>query len=758
METPRFPKRPGDGPIDIKQVTRAAGSATIVVEATGDHGLNLSGHGRVRIAGVSGFATANGDWRVGSFTEPMAVGASTTKFTLVDRFSGVQGDGTSGNGDAGQQVGTGGKLQRWDDTNGNGQTSNVALVVDPTSSDIVYLAGDHDSDYAEDKDGRPPGQGQAANIVRGNATVTGDDLGQIPTKQWTFITGTGTSSSTTPHGDVRDMAFNAKNELILSSDGGIFLHPSPRGIADWVNLNGDMNGLETHDVAFDPLAKVLIASTQDNGVPEQPAPGVTGPWTVPQLPGGTNSLNGDGGDVQAAVETSDPTKSIRIVSGQQFSSVMIREFQKVGTQVTQISGPTYLPLKVASSDGGAPKTIREVDSFQFITPFLLNARNTNRLIIAGGANVWESTDLGQTVAIVPGGPGSGLGFAYGNPSNEDALWVAAEAAASTFVRAGAPLKQVPGFQGTAWAVVMTPTNPASAYVTSDQHVYFMPDATATDGGVAWTDVTGDLSTVGNGEGPGELRALVYVQSQTTGDRIVVAAANATTASGPETGVPGVFMMAVANPGVWTRIGSNLPNASAYDLVYDAPNDRLYVATAGSGVWSVSGIRQLDRAPIARCRPVPVNADGTCHATVAASAVDNGSADPDGGGVTLSLAPAGPFGPGATPVTLTVTDSQGASATCQTTVTVTDRTLPVIGTAANVTRTLCDPDGAPLTLTPPAASDNCGSPTVTGTVIASSDPRFPVPTSFTGTVTLGAGTFTVRWTARTERTAALPRRR
>src|SRR5207249_4551156 len=125
---------------------------------------------------------------------------------------------------------------------------------------------------------------------------------------------------------------------------------------------------------------------------------------------------------------------------------------------------------------------------------------------------------------------------------EDALWVASRNSGVYFrASAGAALTQVSGFpESTAWAVVMTPANPASAYVTSTQHVYFTSNATGTDAGVAWTDVTGDLASIGNGDGPGELRAIVYISSPTTGDRIVVAAANAVGSAG----TPGVFMMAV----------------------------------------------------------------------------------------------------------------------------------------------------------------------------------------------------------------------
>ncbi len=58
-----------------------------------------------------------------------------------------------------------------------------------------------------------------------------------------------------------------------------------------------------------------------------------------------------------------------------------------------------------------------------------------------------------------------------------------------------------------------------------------------NGGGKWTDVTGDLAT----RRPGHLRTVLYVPATTNGDRIFVAAG--------ENGDPGVFMMAVANPGV-----------------------------------------------------------------------------------------------------------------------------------------------------------------------------------------------------------------
>src|SRR6185436_7268118 len=65
--------------------------------------------------------------------------------------------------------------------------------------------------------------------------------------------------------------------------------------------------------------------------------------------------------------------------------------------------------------------------------------------------------------------------------------------------------------------------------------------------------------------------------------------------------------------------------------------------------------QINNAPVAQCRNITKSADSTCRAAVTPQEVDNGSSDPDGDAITLSLNPAGPFQIGSTSVTLTVTD-------------------------------------------------------------------------------------------------------
>ncbi|MHC4170114.1 MAG: PKD domain-containing protein [Planctomycetota bacterium] len=79
-------------------------------------------------------------------------------------------------------------------------------------------------------------------------------------------------------------------------------------------------------------------------------------------------------------------------------------------------------------------------------------------------------------------------------------------------------------------------------------------------------------------------------------------------------------------------------------------------------------------PVAVCQDVTVEAGDGC---VADADVDNGSYDPDGDDISVTVTPEGPYPLGDTVVTLTVTDSHGESDSCTATVTVQDTQPPVI---------------------------------------------------------------------------------
>jgi hypothetical protein len=87
------------------------------------------------------------------------------------------------------------------------------------------------------------------------------------------------------------------------------------------------------------------------------------------------------------------------------------------------------------------------------------------------------------------------------------------------------------------------------------------------------------------------------------------------------------------------------------------------------------------APTAICQDVTTAAGASC---TAGADINNGSFDPDAGDtLTLVQSPPGPYGLGATTVTLTATDEEGASSSCTGKVTVVDNLPPVIHTSVQL---------------------------------------------------------------------------
>jgi hypothetical protein len=123
-----------------------------------------------------------------------------------------------------------------------------------------------------------------------------------------------------------------------------------------------------------------------------------------------------------------------------------------------------------------------------------------------------------------------------------------------------------------------------------------------------------------------------------------------------------------------------------------------------------------RAPVAICQDIRRPAGNGCQANAAAQEFDKGSYDPDGDPLTYAIAPVGPYPLGDTLVTLTVTDSHGAKASCSAKITVYDDTPP------SITSLTADPNSlwpanhkmVPVSITL-SAIDNC-SPTVTSKIV------------------------------------------
>jgi hypothetical protein len=114
-----------------------------------------------------------------------------------------------------------------------------------------------------------------------------------------------------------------------------------------------------------------------------------------------------------------------------------------------------------------------------------------------------------------------------------------------------------------------------------------------------------------------------------------------------------------------------------------------------------------QTPSARCENVTVSAGRNCTAN---ASIDNGSSDPGGHPITLAQTPLGPYAIGTTVVTLTVTNSAGASSQCSGTVSVTDGTAPIFSIWGANPALLWPPNDkmSPIQVTA-TASDSCSQP-------------------------------------------------
>ena len=524
-------------------------------------------------------------------------------------------------------------------------------------------------------------------------------------------------------------------------------------------------------MALDPLSHAVLGGAQDNGTPSEfePSNGSPQHWQEIEF--------ADGVAVAAVnAHATDPGSgraiSYRYSSFQGSNDFELHTFDITGAKLSTVllidpnnNGANSKLVVSPAADGGPAVHLNDVENFDWLAAIGVNRvydpaanpqPNPQKWLLIAGHNkgVWESRDLGETTALVPGSPLNARYFSYGNVTNVEALWVAAEngccgGATTTFhsrLAAGETLTLEASFTSSgagASAVAMATNDPTIAYATVDTRVYQL-----VHGDPVPHDVTGDLVYLTNGPftGVGLLRSIVYVPSATNGDRIFVAAA--------EGGVPGVYMMTIANPGVWTRVGVNLPSSDAMALDYDSVNSMLVVGTGGRGAWSLTGATSLDRAPKALCKNLTQSAGPTCTTTVTPAAFNNGSSDPDGNPLTIiavdpiTLAPVtfNPFGLGIFNVAIKFSDDQGAAALCKPTLTVVDTTPPVLQVPSAKSVTTCA-DTVSVAIGQATATDNCaGGLLPSGQVISRNGVTLNPPIPVTnGTANLSPGTYVVRWT-------------
>lgn len=123
-----------------------------------------------------------------------------------------------------------------------------------------------------------------------------------------------------------------------------------------------------------------------------------------------------------------------------------------------------------------------------------------------------------------------------------------------------------------------------------------------------------------------------------------------------------------------QVGSTEVVTTQFDVPAGLESGRSSLVVVTNGIESAP-VTVNNQPPVAICQNVTDSANKVCRARVGADEVNNGSFDPEGDPITCVLTPSGPFGLGDTTVTLTCTDTFGASGSCTATVTVEDNTAP-----------------------------------------------------------------------------------
>jgi hypothetical protein len=164
-------------------------------------------------------------------------------------------------------------------------------------------------------------------------------------------------------------------------------------------------------------------------------------------------------------------------------------------------------------------------------------------------------------------------------------------------------------------------------------------------------------------------------------------------------------------------------------ILDANTGATTGAIPGSSLSQASGVcfgaRLPNRAPVARCVDRVSAADGTCHGV---ASIDDRSFDPDEGDtIDCVQSPSGPFDEGTTAVTLTCSDSRGASASCSATVTVVDEAPPDVTCPADETVECNNGQRGAAATFSATAIDNCDGDRAT-TCDPASGSTFPLGTT------------------------------
>jgi len=416
---------------------------------------------------------------------------------------------------------------------------NNFILVDPADSKHVFVGLE---EVYETRDA-------------GGSWITAAPYWNFDFRCWSFIDAQNTCPPA-PHSDQHSVAIS-NGKVYIGNDGGLYVR-NLDGSGLWKSLNANLRTLQYYSVGVGKVAGGVAVSggLQDNG----------GSLLLPEDATGSmgSPFGGDGGDTLV-----DPDDGCKILGEYVFLSL------EVTTNCGRSDGSTHAIRDVAPGDPGP----------RFIAPFRADGANKDHWV-AGGQYIWT---WNGGFAIQSGADwtrafDNGIGHATTTlASRNDVIWSAWCGPCNNdgFTRG------ISTNAGGAWHQLALPSNLPNRYISglavdpadaSGRTAYIGfngfsrtwtegPGAgighiwKTSDAGATWADVSGNFPDV-------PVNDIILRPG-----KIIVASDLAT-------------LISTDSGAHWSRLGANLPVTTVMDI-HLGPDSRLYAATHGRGIWSIS---------------------------------------------------------------------------------------------------------------------------------------------------------------------------
>ena len=468
-----------------------------------------------------------------------------------------------------------------------GQTPvNLHIAIDPNNANIVYLTGDA---YQTCSQGTTLCSVQAfrLNYNPSNNSSTATSLTTEGTPSLNFL------DASTVHADTRSIAFDASGNLILSSDGGVYLRSNPQGSGTWQGLNGNLAAFEGYVVAYDANSKRVAIAAQDNGVSVQSAPGSSLFNTI---------ASGDGTNVAINDKTLSGLSAIYSSSEDlEGLSRMIVNAQG------QIVSP-YDPVNNAAGtyitcNGGHDCNFQVFGGQTFSALFVLNRIDPTLIAMSGRSDVYTTQDtlsgangvnsnvIDLTLTDIGTTGAAPSVITYGTLDNTHAIAVGSSVSSSStsgqvWFSPGGPLTNLTNYGGgTPTGLVFDNRSEDRLFVADATDLYASTNVT---GAATFTNLTANLPA-----GFTRPTSVEFITNNGVNALLVgglntpltcTSAPNGCVISSSQSPITVADSDSIGNLSGWRAFGIGLPNALVYQMSYNAAADVLAASSIGRGAW------------------------------------------------------------------------------------------------------------------------------------------------------------------------------